>query len=116
MSCYIPKYERSALAKLRCGILPIKIETGRYNHIPEEFRICELCNLNEIENERHFGCRCTLYNDYRQQLYNSVFTIYPDFVALSNEEKFIYLMTHQQIKLAKYTWKAFQKRTNIMYS
>ena len=47
-----PKY-RSALAKLRCGILPLEIETGRYVGTDECRRFCKLCLSGEVENEYH---------------------------------------------------------------
>ena len=37
--------ERSFLAKFRLGILPLRIETGRYKQEPLCERICEFCNL-----------------------------------------------------------------------
>ena len=50
----ISKIERSHLAQFRFGILPLKIETGRFigQALPE--RTCNLCQLNAIENEIHF--------------------------------------------------------------
>ena len=45
---------RLILAPFRNGILPLKIETGRYTQIPIEFRLCMLCNEDQIENECHF--------------------------------------------------------------
>ncbi len=41
----LSKYQRSALAKFRCGVAPLKIETGKYTRTPEEERLCTLCNL-----------------------------------------------------------------------
>ena len=67
------KYNRSLLCQFRIGILPLNIETGRYKNIkdnvtgrfrklrPEE-RICDVCNLNETEDEFHFLCICPLYS------------------------------------------------------
>lgn len=64
----IPKNQRSALAQLRCGILPLRVETGRFRNEPLTDRLCVFCNLNEIENEIHFILKCTLYNDLRNLL------------------------------------------------
>ncbi len=36
----LPYVHRSAMAKFRCGVAPLKIETGRYENIPLEARIC----------------------------------------------------------------------------
>ncbi len=41
--------ERSDMAKYRMGVAQIKLETGRYTRTLEDERLCELCQLNEIE-------------------------------------------------------------------
>jgi hypothetical protein len=46
--------ERCVMAQFRLGILPLNIETGRFRNQPIEERICDLCELNEIEDESHF--------------------------------------------------------------
>ena len=38
---FLPKGCRSVIAKLRCGILPLRIETGRYDGVALENRSCE---------------------------------------------------------------------------
>ena len=49
----LPFRHRSALAKFRCGVAPLRIETGRYERLPLESKLCSQCNL--VENE------CMLY-------------------------------------------------------
>ena len=39
----LPRKERSLLAQIRSGILPLAIETGRYRNIPAENRYCQVC-------------------------------------------------------------------------
>ena len=48
------KSERSTLCQLRFGILPLRIETGRYIGEPAEQRLCRICPQNNVENETHF--------------------------------------------------------------
>ena len=36
------KFERSRIAKLRCGILQLNVELGRFNQIRLEDRLCEI--------------------------------------------------------------------------
>ncbi len=50
----LSKQERSALSQLRCGILPIRIETGRFRYEALPERTCVLCEKQEIEDEKHF--------------------------------------------------------------
>ena len=52
----LTRQDRSILAQLRYGIVPLRIETGRYacNYISENERLCLFCTCNEVENEVHF--------------------------------------------------------------
>ena len=54
----LPYKHRSALAKFCCGVAPIRLETGRYERLAVNNRICPLCN-REVENE----VRNTLISD-----------------------------------------------------
>ncbi len=57
--------QRSYLAQLRCGILPLHIETGRWQGTQLDKRICKVCNSNSVENEEHFIFHCNKYNNTR---------------------------------------------------
>ena len=54
----ISRYQRSLLSQLKFGILPLKIETDRYQGIPPENRICKICDTNTPEDELHFLFSC----------------------------------------------------------
>ena len=45
---------RSVLAQFRTGVLPLAVETGRFNNIPIEYRLCTFCHENVLEDEIHF--------------------------------------------------------------
>ena len=60
---------RSALAKFRCGVAPLRLETGRYERIPYDERNCFNC-INVVENEEHVLLECPLYNDIRKELFS----------------------------------------------
>ena len=45
----ITRTQRSLLAQLRLGILPLAVETDRYYRIPLANRLCRLCDENVIE-------------------------------------------------------------------
>ncbi len=53
-------------------VLPLAIETGRFKSIPVEERVCVLFNMNDIEDEMHMLCTCTLYQHIRIEMYNNV--------------------------------------------
>ena len=43
------------------------IETGRYNKIPKELRLCPLC-LKTVETEIHFLVECPVYTNMREKI------------------------------------------------
>ena len=45
----ISKKYRAVLAQFRCGILPLKVETGRFSNIPLARHLCEFCLSKAIE-------------------------------------------------------------------
>ena len=63
------KSRRSLLARFRLGVFSIAIETGRYNRVPLQERLCCICHNGEIEDEIHFLCNCKAYENERQKLY-----------------------------------------------
>ncbi len=46
---FINKRQHSAFAKFRCEVAPIRLETGRYENLPEEQRLCPMCDSQVIE-------------------------------------------------------------------
>ena len=51
-------YEREVLTKSRCCNLKLPIETGRWESIPRDNRLCQLCNLQNIGNEYNYLFEC----------------------------------------------------------
>ena len=64
------KSQRLLCAQLHSGTLTLALETGRFIGIPEEDRICLLCDLEEIENEIHF---CSLLSSLRSDKSSIIF-------------------------------------------
>ena len=50
------------MAKFRCGVAPLRIETGRFERLPVEDRRCFNCN-GLVEDELHVITVCPLYQD-----------------------------------------------------
>ena len=61
------RQHRSILAQSHCGILPLKIDTGRYQNITPEFRLCTFGNENTTETKIHFLLYCSYYTNVRQE-------------------------------------------------
>ena len=89
----MPRSHRSALARFRCGVAPIRIETGRYERLPLEERLCPVCDENSVESEFHVIMQCQLYTDIRQELFYHTEAISNVFRDMSPEEQFRSLMS-----------------------
>ena len=69
--------QRQLVSMLRMGVLPLRIETGRYEAckvvgskgVPVEFRVCKCCSLCKVEDEIHFSFECPLYSSLRIGLF-----------------------------------------------
>ena len=49
---------RKAIAKLRCPDHALEIEKGRHRSTDRNWRLCKLCQDNEVETEDHFLSKC----------------------------------------------------------
>ncbi len=59
------RQHRAALSQFRCDVLPLKVETGRFQGIPIEYRLCTMCEENVIQTESDFLLYCSKYNQLR---------------------------------------------------
>ena len=62
---------RSAFAKFRCDVAPLRIETGRYENKNVNERVYIICR-DQIEDEKHVLLDCPLFADLRESLFNEV--------------------------------------------
>ena len=85
---------RSSLAKFRCGVAPLRIETGRYERIAYDERNCFNC-LSIVQNEEHVLLECPLYNDIRNESLSKVDL--PLFESLSTSDKVCHLLSNSKI-------------------
>ena len=131
---------RSLLAQLRTGILPLRLETGRFQNIRDENtghfrklkveeRVCTLCNLNCIEDEIHFVLVCPKYAQIRSPLLDLLLQKYDHFVDLSNLQNYIniiyldlsnldklsFLINYEFKVLGRYLYDAWNIRKSNIY-
>ena len=110
------RVKRSLISKFRTGILPLRIETGRwYQGTNLEDRLCEVCGNGEVEDECHFLLKCNAYNDYRAILFRICYFANPGFDSLTDNEKLIYVVNCHERELANYLVSAWNKRRNYFY-
>jgi hypothetical protein len=99
-SKYMSRGLRSCLAKFRCGVAPLRIETGRYerNRLPVNERLCVWCQT-DIEDEKHVLLKCKCYDDLRTVLFSQVQSLFIYFNVLPDDDKFILLMSEPTIEM-----------------
>ena len=96
VKCILGKQQRSALARFRCGTAAIHIETGRYEGLPENERICPVCE-NVVEDEYHVLYRCPLYTDLREEYYEfSIAEMDVNVHNLSKEEQLSLILSNTE--------------------
>ena len=124
---YMSKHKRGLMAQSLTGILPLKIETGRFKKIRDTSsgkllclnsleRICEMCTLNESEDEIHFLCSCTLNISFRKPLFDKAINFNVDFQSFSNTNKFIWLTTNNCRGVVNFLLAAWQTRSSVHFS
>ena len=107
----------STIARFRMSSHTLAIETGRHAKpkIDKEERKCRYCNLDDVEDEKHFLLKCPLYNEERLSLFNSVVL---DVSAMSQGDVFVYLLSSKEPTTVKalgtFLHNAFMKREKTM--
>lgn len=109
------KNERSMLAQFRTGILPLRVETGRYIGEPLANRLCRLCDSQSVETEMHFLLFCAQYNDIRNTVFDNLITD-SHYLDLSNVGKLKYLLNYHTRKVSTFIVKAYLRRRSVLYS
>lgn len=71
---------RQLFTKFRVSDHKLEIETGRYQNIPRDKRLCKFCNSNEIDDEYHFLLNCNKNKLPRDQLFLLINQLNPHFI------------------------------------
>lgn len=115
LTCTLERHKRSLFAQFRCGILPLKIETGRFSRMPVEERLCEFCDLKKVEDEFHFLCECKLYADVRKTYFDTVKLRNPSFTNLTLKDKFVFLVKNNWRETINFIVTAWNTRKAKLY-
>ena len=107
---------RSAYVKFRCGIAPLRIETGRYENVPHNERFCFNCP-GFMEDEFHVLFKCPLYQQIRQHLFSTCYTKLPLLSTFSEYDQFLSLLSNTDIiyYVAKACHDILQLRREVLY-
>lgn len=110
--------QRRAYSQFRCGVAPIRIETGRFERLPMHERTCFMCE-NKTETEEHVLIECPLYDDLRNELYEYINSVDENFNMLTNREKLSFVLGCQNVnviyKCAKTCKFILDRRRRFLY-
>jgi len=86
---------RIAATKCRISSHNMPVETGRYTKTEVNQRLCQMCNLSEVGDEKHYLVRCTqsAITEERGEMLTLVHRISPQFSQLSENTRMVYLMS-----------------------
>ncbi|CAC5411899.1 unnamed protein product [Mytilus coruscus] len=108
------KSQRSCLAQLRCGILPLRIETEMYIVEQREERIGRFCSENSIGDESHFVLDCSFYTELRSEHFEDIIS-HVKYLQMSNDENFYHVLINFPRKTAEYLVDAIKKRRQVVF-
>jgi hypothetical protein len=91
---------KKAISRFRLSNHPLMIEKGRHLKIDKHERKCYFCK-DKIENEEHFLVNCPLYSPQRKVLEDICIETCTKYEDLTQEQKFIYLMTNENENTTK---------------
>ena len=113
----LQRQERSLVAKLLCGVLPLEIETGRFVGKPVAERLCKVCNTINVEDEFHFLFSCCMYQRERSNYYVENIENIEDFMLMEDGDKVRYMLQKEHVKNTGAFIKAiYHKRRQILYN
>jgi hypothetical protein len=111
----LKRNERALFAQFRTGILPLRVETGRYVGESPEQRLCKLCNSGLVEDETHFLVECALYSNTRSVIFGNILNC-DEFIRKSNKDKLVFLVQTHPRKCAKFIVNAYYIRSSMLYT
>ena len=89
--------QRALVAKIRLGIFPINVETGRYSGKPRHKRKYLMCQDDLVEDEMHVLFKCKAYEQSRTNLFAQDLNIDLAFNWLCDERKLSFLVNQKNI-------------------
>ena len=104
----IPKSHRSLLAQFRCGILPIRIETGRY--MRNQYPIFYVIYVHKIMLKTNIT---SYYSSLRTDFFNNVG--YVSSPLMSDLDCIKFLLTNFPRQTAKFINSAYMYRQSLLY-
>ena len=78
---------RSYVTRMRCGSHRLNVEIGRWTNIQQLSRKCRFCDSGLLEDEEHVILDCNAFKNERQQFFQEICSIMPNFQKTNRDEK-----------------------------
>lgn len=115
----LPRRHRSAYSKFRCGVAPLRLETGRYENLQIDERVCLFCSNQSIESEAHALLYCPMHEDLRRTLFDNILLHNADFNNLNENDKLSVILGNEDYNVIKCCAKTccdiLDRRRNFLY-
>ena len=96
---FMNRSHRSYLAQLSWGILPIHIETCRWDSTDVNDRVGQVCYNGQVEDEIHLIFHCNVYSDMRNELHKDVWRDFPTILGYSDNGKTSYTFSEKKLSV-----------------
>ena len=113
----MPKANRSALSKFRCGVAPIRVETVRYECLPVPERICFHCKTC-VEDELRVLLICPMYSELRHKYHDNLRDNGLNMHEKPPVTQFLFILSDTNEKLIRLSAKCYEvltHRRNALY-
>ena len=113
----VERSQRSIVAKLKLGILTLKIESGRWKDTPLEYRKCLICKDNTSENEYHFVSNCDALKDIRTEFFVELLDKVGVVPSESEGDLVKQLLDREALKISgRFLKRMYFKRRELLYA
>ena len=107
-----------ALVRFRISSHQLRTETGRYEKIPRDERICYFCTRNDFHLQFCYLLDCKAYSQIRDTFFSKLETKIPDFKSLSHDTLISLLMNSSDYlincQLVSFISQCFELRTKLI--
>ncbi len=93
----LSRKHRSQVSRFKFRTLPLSLETGRYNDVEIEDRVCVLCASNSVETEEHFVLVCPNLEAVRKPHLQNM-GLHGTIEGVDNIEKMKRMLGHENLK------------------
>ena len=114
IKCNLSRNHCSLISHLKCRVLPLKLEVGRFNNTKIEKRLCTCCTKGAIESEMHFVNDCSAYSEERKVMHATV-KEFVDTKKLKDEKRLKALLKNVVKITARYIEQMFDKQKALTY-